>query len=409
MQRKALKSVIAIVLVIVFQLSSSISVLALWNPDDEVNKYPQPTIYIQNLVTNSTISMVKIRFSCPVEKKDKADFCGFVVQRKAKDETQFIDIGNSEQGKYEYTDMPPAGKTFYYRVAAIYRLSSFKFADPTKGDIIDGVVYRRYSEIKEWSPPPKKPENLKVENTSRGIQLSWEDCSDNEQYFIITKRYSNKNTMMTSPIKVDANTNNYLDSSFLQKGKMYTYKIRAHASGGDSSDTSEVSITFEEVKNNPQQVAVPVENTIYSFKVQEQLTSQVKQIGKSIILKIASPLMIVDGKASEIDPGKGTAPVLIKGQIMVPIKTIIEALGGSVFWDARYNMMTISLLNKKIRIWGNNYEASGINPIFSKTGKLPVPFQTIKGRTYVPIGFIANNLGVKMDWNPKTKTASLKR
>lgn len=48
------------------------------------------------------------------------------------------------------------------------------------------------------------------------------------------------------------------------------------------------------------------------------------------VLKINYRYMLVDGEKKEIDPGRDTVPIIINGRILVPIKAVIEALGGSV-------------------------------------------------------------------------------
>ncbi|HPB34327.1 MAG TPA: copper amine oxidase N-terminal domain-containing protein, partial [Caldisericia bacterium] len=52
-----------------------------------------------------------------------------------------------------------------------------------------------------------------------------------------------------------------------------------------------------------------------------------------IILQINNKYMTVNGVKKEIDPGRGTVPVIIKGRSLVPIRAIIEELGGTVDWD----------------------------------------------------------------------------
>ncbi|MGE5417751.1 MAG: stalk domain-containing protein [Acidobacteriota bacterium] len=406
MRRKAraYRTVIAILLVLVLQLSFSATCLLA--ATEELNKYEEPRISLETVSSDGAPTMVRISFGAFGK-----DIIGYVIQRRTKDSNNYYNVAHINQGQYQYMDMPAPGPNYFYRVGVKYVITNYKYADTTKGEV-QGEIYIRYSPEKEWSFPPTKPENLKVRNTSRGIEVTWEDKSDNEKNFVLTKGYDSGSGFLYSPIVVKADSTSYLDSSFLQKNKKYNYKIRAHGASSDSGDTSEVSIIYAEVRDAPQQLSVQNENPIYSINttnIQNQLSQQLQKSAKNIILRIADPKMIVDGLVSEIEPGKGTTPVLIKGQVMVPIKTIIEALGGTIYWDAKNNIMNISLANKSIRIWGNNYEASGIYPIYRNSGKLPIPFQTIKGRTYVPISFIATNLGLKMEWNPKTKTATIKR
>ncbi|MCH5185415.1 MAG: hypothetical protein J1F64_04730, partial [Oscillospiraceae bacterium] len=55
--------------------------------------------------------------------------------------------------------------------------------------------------------------------------------------------------------------------------------------------------------------------------------------GETIItLQIDNPNMTVDGRSEEIDPGRGTTPVIVNDRTLVPIRAIIEAVGGTVDW-----------------------------------------------------------------------------
>jgi hypothetical protein len=54
---------------------------------------------------------------------------------------------------------------------------------------------------------------------------------------------------------------------------------------------------------------------------------------KVITLQIDNPQMTVNDEVSEIDPGNGTTPVIVSDRTLVPIRAIIEAMGGSVDWD----------------------------------------------------------------------------
>jgi hypothetical protein len=50
--------------------------------------------------------------------------------------------------------------------------------------------------------------------------------------------------------------------------------------------------------------------------------------------------MTVNGVKKEIDPGRGTVPVIVKGRTLVPIRAIIEELGGTIGWDGNERKVT---------------------------------------------------------------------
>ena len=47
--------------------------------------------------------------------------------------------------------------------------------------------------------------------------------------------------------------------------------------------------------------------------------------------------MMVNGVQQQIDPGRGTKPVIIPkwGRTVVPIRAIVEVLGGTIAWGGK--------------------------------------------------------------------------
>ena len=62
-----------------------------------------------------------------------------------------------------------------------------------------------------------------------------------------------------------------------------------------------------------------------------------------LTLQIGNPMMTVNGTQQEIDPGAGTAPIVQNGRTLLPIRAIIEALGGTVDWDQDTQTVTITM------------------------------------------------------------------
>ncbi len=54
-------------------------------------------------------------------------------------------------------------------------------------------------------------------------------------------------------------------------------------------------------------------------------------------------MMSVNGIYKEIDPGRGTVPVIISewGRTLLPIRAIVEELNGEVLWDGTTRKVTI--------------------------------------------------------------------
>jgi len=117
--------------------------------------------------------------------------------------------------------------------------------------------------------------------------------------------------------------------------------------------------------------------------------------GTTIVLKINDPNMIVNGVSQEIDPGRGTAPIIVNGRTVVPIRAIIEAMGGTIGWNDYERKITIQTSSKSIELWVDKKNAR-VNGISTTTD---VPPQIINGRTMVPVRFVTENLDCEVQWD----------
>ena len=61
--------------------------------------------------------------------------------------------------------------------------------------------------------------------------------------------------------------------------------------------------------------------------------------------------MEINGEKFEVDPGRGTKPLIINDRTLLPVRAIIEALGGTVSWDATEQKVGIKIYNKDIALW----------------------------------------------------------
>ncbi len=116
---------------------------------------------------------------------------------------------------------------------------------------------------------------------------------------------------------------------------------------------------------------------------------------KIITLTIGDPMMTVDGAAAEIDPGNGTAPVIIDGRTLLPVRAIVETAGGTVGWRSETQEVTLSYKTDVIRLTINSTTAY-LNDAAQTLDVTPV---IINERTMLPIRFIAESFGFDVQWN----------
>lgn len=120
-----------------------------------------------------------------------------------------------------------------------------------------------------------------------------------------------------------------------------------------------------------------------------------------IMLKLDSPDMSVDGINQEVDPGRGTAPLILAGRTMVPIRAVVEAMGGTVEWEGSTQKITLKARGNTVVMWLGNTDIT----INGANKKMDVAPASKNGRTFVPVRFAAENLNCKVDWINSTKEA----
>lgn len=124
---------------------------------------------------------------------------------------------------------------------------------------------------------------------------------------------------------------------------------------------------------------------------------------KMIILNIDKPNMIVNGQSKEIDPGKGTAPLIQNSRTLVPIRSIIEEMGGKIDWDSTTRKVSLTLSGKTVDLWIDKDTAK----VNGEDKKLDTAATIINDRTMLPIRFVSENLGLSVNWDGTTKSIGI--
>ncbi len=129
-----------------------------------------------------------------------------------------------------------------------------------------------------------------------------------------------------------------------------------------------------------------------------------------IILQPDNPMMTVNGNLQEIDPGRGTKPVIIPewSRTVVPIRAIVEALGGTIGWDGVERKVTINFKDTTIELWIDNPQAkvNGIGKWIDESNHNVKPI-IVNDRTMLPLRFIAESLGCEVEWDPNTRIITI--
>lgn len=92
-------------------------------------------------------------------------------------------------------------------------------------------------------------------------------------------------------------------------------------------------------------------------------------------------------------------PVIQKGRVLVPIRAVTEALGGTVTFDPSKSSVYLErdIYVVDMPLGGVNITAN------NKPLTIDSPPLVIKGRVMVPLRFISEFLGAKVMWNAETR------
>ena len=94
---------------------------------------------------------------------------------------------------------------------------------------------------------------------------------------------------------------------------------------------------------------------------------------------------------------------LEKGKTFVPLRGIFESLGSSVRYNSKDKTIDASKGNTKVWLKiGSRYAK-----VNGKTVLLDAPARIEKGSTLVPLRFISESLGAKVQWNQDVKTIKI--
>ncbi|HOC53358.1 MAG TPA: copper amine oxidase N-terminal domain-containing protein, partial [Caldisericia bacterium] len=160
----------------------------------------------------------------------------------------------------------------------------------------------------------------------------------------------------------------YSDKNLLPD-KVYYYRIKSFNSFGESDYSNEAKVkTLKEIE--------------------------------TIILRfyINNTTYYLNDKMKTMD----VAPIILEGRTLLPIRYVAEALGATVEWEAIEQKVTIRFKDTVIELWiGKNLATvNGEYKLIDPTNPNVKPIVIPPGRTMLPIRFIAENLGCKVDWNP---------
>jgi hypothetical protein len=129
-----------------------------------------------------------------------------------------------------------------------------------------------------------------------------------------------------------------------------------------------------------------------------------QHVRHTIDLTIDSAVMVVDGASVTMD----AAPVIRENRTLLPLRAMIEELGGSITWNAKTRQATVKArgVTMLLTIGRNTATVNGKRIPIDPANPKVVPV-ILGSRTFLPLRFIAEQLGLDIAWYAPTRTVSI--
>lgn len=121
-------------------------------------------------------------------------------------------------------------------------------------------------------------------------------------------------------------------------------------------------------------------------------------------LWINTPVMIVDGEWRDIDEN-GTVPAIENGRTLLPVRAVVEAMGGTADWDGDIQTVMLNCGENEIEL----VIGDSIAYLNGTANVLDTAPTIINDRTMLPIRFIAESFGYSVDWEEDSQKVSLRK
>ncbi|MGE5415542.1 MAG: stalk domain-containing protein [Acidobacteriota bacterium] len=245
------------------------------------------------------------------------------------------------------------------------------------------------------SDGPTAPANLAATVNGTATNLTWEDRSSDEESFQIWRKVYDSDFINIA--NVGANATSYSDTG-LTLGTDYTYRVRAANStkGTFSIYSNEVIVTAG--KNTPIR---PTPTVIPRVTPTTPTTTTTSTSATRIRLYLNNTSYLLNNDIKRLD----AAPISKNGRTLLPISYVASALGATTEWYPTDKKAVITFKGKVIILWvGRNMaQVDGTVIPIDPDNSTVVPITVPPGRTMMPLRFVAEQLGCKLNWNPISK------
>lgn len=115
--------------------------------------------------------------------------------------------------------------------------------------------------------------------------------------------------------------------------------------------------------------------------------------------RAASPSIVLNGQALQTD----VPPIVIESHVLVPLRDIVDRLGGSVSYDAASGSIAVRQSGRVIQL----ALGSAVAYVNGRRVALDASPREFAGRVMVPLRVLTDALGASADYNPETNMVAI--
>jgi hypothetical protein len=218
-----------------------------------------------------------------------------------------------------------------------------------------------------------------------GVRLEWPRASGDQYYRVFRATSPDAGARVISVTDFAITAANYIDVNVKPKTTYYYTFAQVLADADPWNDV-------------PEKLG-PISETVNVTTLDEILSPDGQGEKHFILMKLNDPEMNADGIVKEIDPGRGTSPITRNGRTVLPIRALIEEIGGVVEWDEAISQITLTTADNTVVMWLDKTDLV----VNGQDDEMDVAPVAINGRTMVPVRFAAESSGCKVEWLSRTE------
>lgn len=117
--------------------------------------------------------------------------------------------------------------------------------------------------------------------------------------------------------------------------------------------------------------------------------------------RTSGPVQVtVNGRSVEFNAAQ---PQMSNGHVLVPLRGVFEQLGAQVLWNAKTQSIQADGGGHSVRLSIGSYDAS----VNGQAVSLDTTPALVNGSTMVPLRFLSQALGAKVDWQPQNNLVAI--